>query len=522
MSGYEAAPFPQLSEAQLRGIVERAGLRVDTIEPMHSTGVVHALWALDDRYVLRVPKNEAMCLGDLHAEVAAIPVARDVGVRTPRLVAFDPSGEIVDVPYVIVERVHGVDLASLAEDDPRLPGLYRQLGRQLAMLHTAPIPPPHPWFRNPEPTDVEPLLDQVIAAGLLGRTQAARLLAMVEDFDRAMVEDLGNEPPRLGFLHGDIKLDNLMVDMQGDLVLIDWGDAGIGDPALEFQSLPIAVVETVLADYLPLAGRDDPTLERRIRRELIARAVADLRRAPLLGPSWYRPIATRLADLLLFATTDPNSWARPFLDSRSPRNAQRPDPHASGDARRRDVTVDAVVVVDAQCGLLAGAEAIPGAQSIVAAISTLVRGARASGAPVIWLQNDGPSGAIDEPGTAGWQLIAEADVRPDELVIRKPVDDGFDGTGLGSSLDHLGVRRVVICGALSEMCVSATARGALGRGLSVVLPRDAHGTYDVPADRDIPMVPEAVAARVAEWSLGDGITVVDRATDVGFTRRAPA
>lgn len=40
----------------------------------------------------------------------------------------------------------------------------------------------------------------------------------------------------------------------------------------------------------------------------------------------------------------------------------------------------------------------------------------------------------------------------------------------------------MLCGVQSEMCVAATARGAMRRGVSIVLPRDAHGTYPVPAE----------------------------------------
>ncbi|SCK59861.1 Amidases related to nicotinamidase [Streptomyces sp. SceaMP-e96] len=37
-----------------------------------------------------------------------------------------------------------------------------------------------------------------------------------------------------------------------------------------------------------------------------------------------------------------------------------------------------------------------------------------------------------------------------------------------------------LCGVLSEMCVSATARTALARDFRVVLPHDARATYDIP------------------------------------------
>lgn len=47
-----------------------------------------------------------------------------------------------------------------------------------------------------------------------------------------------------------------------------------------------------------------------------------------------------------------------------------------------------------------------------------------------------------------------------ETVVRKSTDGGFVDTELGDLLDRRGVRRVVVAGVVSEMCVSATAWGA--------------------------------------------------------------
>ncbi len=70
---------------------------------------------------------------------------------------------------------------------------------------------------------------------------------------------------------------------------------------------------------------------------------------------------------------------------------------------------------------------------------------------------------------------------------------------------------------MSEMCVLATARRALELGYRVVLPHDAHATYDIPAAPDISdVVPAAMASRVAEWALGDGVEIVARAGNVSF------
>ncbi|WP_246754648.1 MULTISPECIES: isochorismatase family protein [Rhizobium] len=65
---------------------------------------------------------------------------------------------------------------------------------------------------------------------------------------------------------------------------------------------------------------------------------------------------------------------------------------------------------------------------------------------------------------------------PEETVIRKTKDDGFDGTDLDAILTAFGVHDLVICGVPSEMCVAATARAALERGYGVLLLHDAPAT----------------------------------------------
>jgi len=71
---------------------------------------------------------------------------------------------------------------------------------------------------------------------------------------------------------------------------------------------------------------------------------------------------------------------------------------------------------------------------------------------------------------------------------------------------------------MSEMCVSATARSALHRGLAVILPHDAHATYDIPALSGIaPAIPAATVSRVAEWALGDQLELPAAGRDVLFT-----
>ena len=108
---------------------------------------------------------------------------------------------------------------------------------------------------------------------------------------------------------------------------------------------------------------------------------------------------------------------------------------------------------------------------------------------------------------------------PDEMVLRKSSDDGFEGTELATILAHKHVTRMAVAGLLSEMCVSATVRSALKKGIEVVLVHDAHGTYNLEE------IPSSIVSRVAEHALGDEIELAN-AAEVVFSQssdsKAPA
>lgn len=159
-----------------------------------------------------------------------------------------------------------------------------------------------------------------------------------------------------------------------------------------------------------------------------------------------------------------------------------------------------------------GDHAVPEADAFLDRLATVLAAARGGGATVIHLQDHGDR--MIRHGTDDWRLALPA--FGEEAVVAKQHDDAFDGTDLEQLLHDSGSHRICIVGIQSEMCVAATARAALARGFTVVLPRDGHTTYDVPADGSAPAVPAAIVSRVAEWSLGDQVIAPDRAADVAF------
>ena len=174
-----------------------------------------------------------------------------------------------------------------------------------------------------------------------------------------------------------------------------------------------------------------------------------------------------------------------------------------------------VVVVDMQRAFVEGPGAIPQIGTVLPAVKRQIEAARAAGALVVFLQNDGAEGEPDQPETAGWRLAFEP--QPGDVVVRKKHDNGFVGTALNSWLHEHHVKTISICDVMSEMCVAATARSAMEQGYEVVLAHDAHGTCHVPAlASGEPEVPAELAARAAEWSLGADVLIPLTSESVRF------
>jgi streptothricin hydrolase len=87
-------------------------------------------------------------------------------------------------------------------------------------------------------------------------------------------------------------------------------------------------------------------------------------------------------------------------------------------------SVQALIVIDMQAVFVSGEKAAPEAAPLLMKVADLMRRAREIDALLVALQNDGPPGSPDEPGTPGWQLFLPSMERDGEYVIRKGTDDG--------------------------------------------------------------------------------------------------
>jgi len=168
----------------------------------------------------------------------------------PRAFAFCEDPSVMGKPFFAMERRHGHVVrdqwpGSMADDSSLQRNAAESLVDALADLHAV------------DPGDVD-LADLGRPEGFVSRqidgwtrrwhaaaTRPVRDMETVSDALGAHIP----EPQRVGVLHNDYKLDNVMIGDSGDLVAVfDWDMATLGDPLVD--------VGTLLAYW---AQPDDPT-----------------------------------------------------------------------------------------------------------------------------------------------------------------------------------------------------------------------------------------------------------------------
>jgi nicotinamidase-related amidase len=153
----------------------------------------------------------------------------------------------------------------------------------------------------------------------------------------------------------------------------------------------------------------------------------------------------------------------------------------------------ALLVIDVQNDVVAAAHA---RDEVVANIAATVDRARAADVPVVWVQHSGPGMPI---GSESWQIVPELQPAPAEPRVEKTYGDSFEETSLESVLADLGVGRLIVAGAQTDMCIRSTLHGALTRGYDATLVSDAHTTEDL-TEWGAPPPDQVIAHTNMYWS----------------------
>lgn len=141
--------------------------------------------------------------------------------------------------------------------------------------------------------------------------------------------------------------------------------------------------------------------------------------------------------------------------------------------------MDALIIVDMQCGLLLGSPKHD-LDGVVSRINALSAHVRRAGGNVIWIRHCGDDGDVFARHAPGWELLPDLIRADSDLVVEKTLNDPFAGTVLGETLVKLDPGRVIVVGWATDFCVDATVRSSVSNGFDVVAVSDGHTLSDRP------------------------------------------
>ena len=167
-----------------------------------------------------------------------------------------------------------------------------------------------------------------------------------------------------------------------------------------------------------------------------------------------------------------------------------------------DMSRVAHIIVDLQVGFVAKGAAVevPATRDMIGEVNAISRAVRTAGGvnaflrfthdpdePIKWTSNY--TGYMTAPmiemvkeafsrGAREWELYAELDVQPQDLIFDKTRYSGFiPGTcAMHEQLQARGIDTLIITGTLTNCCCESTARDAMQMGYKIIFVSDANAT----------------------------------------------
>ncbi|RPJ79369.1 MAG: cysteine hydrolase [Alphaproteobacteria bacterium] len=143
---------------------------------------------------------------------------------------------------------------------------------------------------------------------------------------------------------------------------------------------------------------------------------------------------------------------------------------------------EALLVIDIQNDYFSGGKMeLVGMEEAAKKAAELLKAFRTARKPVLFIRHlsTRPEATFFIPGTRGTDIHSSVSPLPDETVIEKHFPNSFSQTDLFSRLKEIDVTGLVICGAMSHMCIDTTVRAAKELGFTCTLIADACATRDL-------------------------------------------
>ena len=148
-----------------------------------------------------------------------------------------------------------------------------------------------------------------------------------------------------------------------------------------------------------------------------------------------------------------------------------------------DAKTTALVLIDLEHAIVAMKLAPHTSAEVVSRAAKLADAFRKKGGTVVYVRvlvTEMAQLPVDQPLMSGGppppnasELVPEAGVQPDDIIVKKRQWGAFYGTDLEQHLRRRGIRTIVIGGIATNIGVESTARAAFDHGHEVVFAEDA-------------------------------------------------
>lgn len=179
-----------------------------------------------------------------------------------------------------------------------------------------------------------------------------------------------------------------------------------------------------------------------------------------------------------------------------------------------EANATALVVIDFQNEYFNGKMPIPDGMKALRNTQSLVKFAHQNKMPVFYVRHIGPAnGPLFAEGSKFAEFHKDLQPASGDRVITKATPSSFVGTDLDKQLKELGIKKIIVAGLMTHMCVSSTARDAVPLGYEVIIPEDATATRDL-ATWDNKVVDHATLQRAALAGVADVFAEIKATKDV--------
>ncbi len=173
------------------------------------------------------PKDRQLIETSRQQEYELLRVVADHGVRTPRPLHFDATGEHLGTPTIVMEFSSCTSFMPYFNGGGSLDGLHVRLAEAIASYQAIPID------RLPASMERPASWDAYMTKRIDAWRQASHRHVESLPIFHYVAEWLdAHRPPEvpLVLMHGDFQGANVMISSDGHFEMIDWELAGIGDP----------------------------------------------------------------------------------------------------------------------------------------------------------------------------------------------------------------------------------------------------------------------------------------------------